>query len=169
MQRRGSELAPLITRTPTERVPVLLARGVYWCTVCQQELPVDRFVRDNQRDGIPRSRCRSCSGKLTRAKKFNISFADVDRLFALQDQRCALCGTEHADVDGLNLDHYHNCCSDNGTSCGKCVRGLLCWSCNAGVVTWYERLRGTVPAYPLLDDYLDNPPATRLGAAEPGR
>jgi hypothetical protein len=168
MQRRGSALVPLITRTPTDRLPELLARGVYWCTVCQQELPVDRFIRDHQRDGIPRSRCRSCSGILARANKFNISFADVDRLFAFQDRRCALCPAEPPHIDGLNLDHDHNCCPDKGRSCGKCVRGLLCWNCNAGVVTWYERLRGTVPLYPLFDKYLDEPPAARLWLTEGG-
>ncbi|MEU5811224.1 endonuclease domain-containing protein [Streptomyces sp. NPDC047718] len=165
MQRRGSALAPLITRTPTERLTELIARGVYWCTVCQQELPLDRFIRDHKRNS-PRSRCRSCSGMLTRANKFNISFADLARLFTAQDHLCALCRAAAEHIDGLNLDHDHACCPDRGTSCGRCIRGLLCWNCNAGVVTWYERLRGTVPPYSLLDAYLDDPPAARFGLTD---
>ncbi|MFE6156187.1 endonuclease domain-containing protein [Streptomyces sp. NPDC057889] len=166
MQRRGVKLVPLVTRTDTAQMHALLARGVYWCTCCQQELPRDRFLTDTQRGGAPRTPCRACSGKSTRAKKFNISFAALDRLFASQDHRCALCGIEAEDGDGLNLDHDHGCCPEKGTSCGKCVRGLLCWGCNAGVVTWYERVRDRVPAYPLLDEYLHNPPALKIGLAD---
>ncbi|MEU3949165.1 endonuclease domain-containing protein [Streptomyces sp. NPDC029526] len=141
----------------------LLARGVYWCTMCQQELPAERFLTDAIRNGAPRSHCRACSGKRTRAKKFNLSFAAVDRLFAFQNYRCALCDKEYKDGDGLNLDHNHACCPDKGTSCGECVRGLLCWSCNAGVVTWYEGVRGRVTPIPLFEKYLNNPPAVAAG------
>lgn len=39
---------------------------------------------------------------------------------------CAVC--KRSDKK-LCVDHDHSCCS-GGTSCGKCVRGMVCHSCN---------------------------------------
>jgi len=38
---------------------------------------------------------------------------------------CYICGSK----DYLNVDHDHACCSGS-KSCGKCVRGIVCQSCN---------------------------------------
>lgn len=42
-----------------------------------------------------------------------------------QEGRCAICEREAA----LSVDHDHRCCPGR-TSCGDCVRGLLCTICN---------------------------------------
>lgn len=50
----------------------------------------------------------------------------------LQEQQngtCAICGNSPK-KNYLSVDHDHSCCSGI-KSCGKCVRGLLCPSCNA--------------------------------------
>jgi hypothetical protein len=43
---------------------------------------------------------------------------------------CAICGK--ASEKRLHVDHNHACCSGDKT-CGKCIRGLLCFRCNAGL------------------------------------
>lgn len=40
--------------------------------------------------------------------------------------RCEACGA----ANRLSVDHNHQCCPGSN-SCGKCVRGLLCSSCNS--------------------------------------
>ena len=55
-----------------------------------------------------------------------------DRLIE-QRGLCAIC--EHLNVfrgklQRLAFDHNHECCDTHATSCGECLRGLLCADCN---------------------------------------
>ncbi|MFE3547411.1 endonuclease domain-containing protein [Streptomyces kronopolitis] len=163
MQRRGQPLTSLVLRTPADAGRQLIDRGVYWCTSCQQELPLSRFGTDAGRGGLPRGNCKLCQGIVTRANKHKRTFLDVYLLFEYQRYKCAVCPVRHADGDGLHLDHDHTCCPGKGESCGQCIRGLLCWGCNGGVLPWYERIRGQEPPYPPLESYLNDPPAAALG------
>jgi hypothetical protein len=43
-----------------------------------------------------------------------------------QNGYCAICEKK---VEKLYIDHDHSCCPTE-TSCGKCVRGILCQKCN---------------------------------------
>ena len=44
--------------------------------------------------------------------------------------RCEICRQPTAAA--LSLDHRHSCCGPEN-ACLKCVRGLLCRACNAGL------------------------------------
>lgn len=159
---RGEPLAPLVLRTDSHQIRELLDRGSYWCILCQQELPLTDFPGDAAR-GLPRAKCKLCVGVQTRAKKHQRSLVDVYRLFEFQNHRCAICPVEHDHEIGLHLDHDHDCCRIKGESCGDCIRGLLCFGCNGGVLPWYERIRDTGQAFPPLEEYIRNPPAKKLG------
>lgn len=86
----------------------------------------------------------------------------------LNGAECEICGSPN----DLALDHDHACCAGN-YSCGDCLRGVLCRSCNVSLA-----YLGKVDAElvePMLD-YLHSPPgvdAQRFTAAtvdsHPGR
>jgi hypothetical protein len=86
-------------------------------------------------------------------------------LWALQDGLCAVCKRDLAELRShqRHIDHDHTHC-DDATTCGECVRGILCGSCN-GCVGQYEANR-TGPKTLLLVEaikrYLANPPAHRM-------
>ena|SRR3990167_5950618 len=61
------------------------------------------------------------------AAKYNLPTTYAE-MVAAQNGLCAAC-KEPPDHMGLCVDHDHSCCPDD-SSCGKCVRGLLCFSCN---------------------------------------
>jgi hypothetical protein len=54
-------------------------------------------------------------------------------MFAGQDGRCAICHTESPGGQGWHVDHDHRCCNTRKTSCGRCIRGLLCSRCNIAI------------------------------------
>ncbi len=63
--------------------------------------------------------------------QYGLSVEDFNTLLASQDGKCAICLTD-APGGRYNVwcvDHDHACCSGY-RSCGDCVRGLLCKSCN---------------------------------------
>jgi hypothetical protein len=84
-------------------------------------------------------------------------------LALLQDPTCPGCGRnlhdrinvqpQHHTRLALVVDHDHECCPGK-TSCGKCVRGLLCHHCNTAL--GYARNNPTILR--ALADYLERQP-----------
>jgi hypothetical protein len=63
---------------------------------------------------------------------------------------CPICRRYRARA----VDHDHSCCRGK-TSCGRCVRGLACGTCNGILGRW----RDDVELMARAIDYLLNPPA----------
>lgn len=64
---------------------------------------------------------------------YNFSEESYKELLESQNYSCAICGIHQDDMKKrLNLDHDHNCCPGE-SSCGKCIRGLLCSVCNSAI------------------------------------
>lgn len=108
-----------------------------WCKDCRDD-PNIRSKRPAPHPGprcvthhreVVRARRLSAKGRRTQAV-YSITPAQYDALYAAQGGRCALC--RRARGTGrkrLAVDHDHACCI-GPTSCGKCVRGLVCSTCN---------------------------------------
>lgn len=60
---------------------------------------------------------------------YSISRDLYDKLKAFQGGKCAICQRATGEKKNLAVDHSHACCA-GPTSCGACVRGLLCSGCN---------------------------------------
>jgi hypothetical protein len=92
--------------------------------------------------------------------------AEQRDLWAFQGERCA-CGKVPG-ARGAQNDHAHECCP-GPTSCGRCVRGLLCWSCNREIIGRLEQLfgsAGAVAALRRLADHIEDPPLARMRRGE---
>lgn len=68
---------------------------------------------------------RFCSAHHFRMMTYSLSASQQEVLVSLFDGQCYICKAKA----GTDIDHDHACCDRKG-SCGKCVRGVLCGSCN---------------------------------------
>jgi hypothetical protein len=61
---------------------------------------------------------------------YSLEPEDYARLYEHQWRRCAICRRATGATKRLAVDHDHACCP-GPTSCGRCVRGLVCGPCNS--------------------------------------
>ncbi|MGW6789986.1 endonuclease VII domain-containing protein [Streptomyces chartreusis] len=90
--------------------------------------------------------------------RFGISREKYDEIFRAQGERCAICRRATGATKRLAIDHDHTCCA-GPTSCGDCVRGLLCGPCNSTLAHARDEPDFFKRAY----RYLKSPPALKLG------
>ena len=60
--------------------------------------------------------------------RFHITLEEYNAKLEAQGGRCAICRKLPGRIR-LHMDHDHRCCPGR-TACGKCNRGLLCFTCN---------------------------------------
>ena len=83
-------------------------------------------------------------------RKYNLSDFEYDSMIINQESSCAICKKKN--IFFFAVDHDHKCCSEK-TSCGKCVRGLLCNSCNWGLGNFNDDIDTMLKAIDYLLDY----------------
>lgn len=127
------------------------------CSVCAILKPLDGYTFDGRAKDGRQSRCRECTREYHKSyykknkeavkakstenyhnnrdtylkRAYNITEEQYQAMVVVQCGTCAVCG-EIPDKR-LSIDHDHNCCP-GASSCGKCIRGLLCQTCNLGGV-----------------------------------
>lgn len=95
------------------------------CRYCEQYLPKSSFWSNN-------TYCKKCIvllGHVNNLKNYCLTRDDYVDMEKSQNGVCKICGESEKYNKRLSVDHDHACCP--GTkSCGECVRGLLCSTCN---------------------------------------
>lgn len=103
--------------------------GKMHCRSCNEYFDKDKFT---MRKGNT-ARCNDCAilYQHTRTvKKHGITYDKYLEIFNSQNGKCKICKLEEQSYRSrLSIDHDHACCPGYN-SCGKCIRGLLCSSCN---------------------------------------
>jgi hypothetical protein len=102
---------------------------VSWCKACKNfATRVNYKVRSEADPGKLKRIQRNGSYK----RYYGISLEDYEKIKHAQNGVCAICsgkGSGHNSVRHLSVDHDH--------VTGK-IRGLLCWTCNAGLGLFHD-------------------------------
>lgn len=105
-----------------------------YCKVCHRAYAQAHYAGPYRDRALGLMKARQQSGKHY-AGKFGIT---VERYWELINAGCQICGAmKSSDGKRLAIDHDHACCP-GGRSCGKCVRGALCKTCNTGIALFGE-------------------------------
>lgn len=86
--------------------------------------------------------CRKSVSDQQRIHLYKVDRQMFDAMYFEQDGKCLLC----LDREATHVDHDHACCEGRKPTCGRCVRGLLCVTCNkllglAEKDGWLDRAR----------------------------
>ena len=67
-------------------------------------------------------------------RRYGLTIETFAAMLEAQGGVCAVCGRTEPGGQGVwHVDHDHSCCNTRKTSCGRCIRGLLCTRCNIGI------------------------------------
>ncbi|MEV5655927.1 endonuclease VII domain-containing protein [Streptomyces sp. NPDC052291] len=130
--------------------------GIKACCTCRQSKPVEEFVRSSASIDGYYSYCRECSKWKTIRSRYGIDKDDYQSLLSQQGFACAICRTPDPGPgkNSFAVDHDHSCCPDI-SSCGACVRGLLCMDCNVSLGRFKDDPALLRSAIEYLENHLD--------------
>lgn len=106
--------------------------GLKQCWACKAWQSESEYHPDStRRDGLA-TNCKSCARWIRKRQQYGIDRERFDAMLAEQGNGCAACGASDpgGKTNAWHIDHDHACCPYGGTTCGRCVRGILCHGCN---------------------------------------
>ena len=68
-----------------------------------------------------------------RLRNFGLTPERFGEMLEAQGYACAMCREPFEAGHRIAIDHDHACCPASKRSCGRCVRALLCLTCNVAV------------------------------------
>lgn len=140
------------------------------CKRCNRTFPRTKpwWTRSDLTLDMLGGECKTCRN----VRYLMITSLEKIKILDLQKNMCAIC-SKTLDVDNRNshVDHNHSVfvkelaemvSTENKI---KSIRGILCHHCNHAFLPTYEKIRSTLPPdqrWPLLEEYLNNPPAQKV-------
>ena len=106
-----------------------------------------------------RRMCKACAGvnaKKQSIKKHKISLTEFTSVVERQNYECPICHSKLEKYRGA-IDHDHTCCPGN-TSCGMCIRGVICRPCNTGLGMFRDNPELLRSAALYIESYLSRTP-----------
>ena len=73
------------------------------------------------------------SRRSTRITMMGLTDRQYRTLLSANNGKCHLCSALFTDDNTPQIDHDHSCCPKGRSTCGECIRGLLCRTCNLGL------------------------------------
>lgn len=149
------------------------------CNKCLTTKPIDQFIVTR---GKPGTQCKECKNKYLadyyskkktvladRAaqrleedpdfyrkslmkSRYKMSLDEYNAMLEDQNYGCMICGGTNKSGRALAVDHKHSCCPGK-TTCGKCMRGLLCSSCNRAIGLFKDDSELLRKAATYIDNY----------------
>lgn len=114
--------------------------GEKLCPSCERWLSIDFFGKHLSTPDKLRTNCKKCHS----IQKYGLNANTYEKLLDKQNNKCAICD-EQLKEKKICIDHDHSCCP-KWKSCGKCLRGVLCYSCNTA--------EGLLKSNPIIIDKL---------------
>jgi Recombination endonuclease VII len=143
------------------------------CSKCKESRPYSAFHKSNKNPKLNlSSRCKRCqnyankdsyykylgsrilSGRIRHLKKYSLTIESYDSILKLQGGVCSICKSDNPGKlkNNFHVDHDHSCCPTK-KSCGKCIRGLLCETCNRGLGLFKDNIELVRLAYEYLNNF----------------
>ena len=127
------------------------------CLQCNSILIMDPRVASRKKycSAKCKSKYRTTSGSRIDSHlwiHFKIRETEYNDMLKKQHNQCLICKRNRSEFKkNFAVDHDHSCCPGK-KSCGKCIRGLICFDCNIAIGHFKENPEIIKNAY----DYLVN-------------
>lgn len=96
------------------------------CRICKE---IKEYSYFKNKKNTYCDQCVKFIGNVRVLKRYKLTPESYKSMLDSQSGVCKICNFPEKDGRRLSVDHDHSCCSGT-TSCGKCIRGLLCSRCN---------------------------------------
>lgn len=129
---QGTPLRPIGTWVRELTSKVRNDLGEKKCSTCDRWLPEGEFTGRvaSKSDGLS-AYCNDCKYRGEMWRGYRITPEEINSRLRVTDG-CAICHTWDSGGRRWHVDHDHSCCPGI-RSCGECVRGILCGTCNSGI------------------------------------
>ena len=123
------------------------------CKNCKKDKPIEEYHYRNDIQKY-RKKCKECRRlhhyDYNLKRRYGISLKDKQSMFEAQGKCCSICGKSGESHRGFHVDHCH---TQEKIDKYKCVRGVLCNECNAGLGMFKDNVHNMKKAVEYLEKF----------------